>query len=463
MPRTKKKTYMLDTNILLVSPYALYAFDEHDVCITDATLEELDKHKTDPGETGVNAREAIRQLDAFRNRGDLIKGVRIREGGGMFRVEINHVNTVLPASWDVNKGDNRILRVCKALKEEKKSVILVSNDINMRVKAALLEVPAEEFRTDRSASIDEQYKGRDEIVCKAGAIDKFYRSHSLTVNDLLLKQDLYINQFLLLSDEAKPNQTALAKFDGKKIVPLLYGNGYAPWGLTPKNVGQKFAIEALMAPPDEIPLVILKGSAGCGKTILALAAGLEQTLGEDSAIYKKILVVRPNVKMDEDIGYLKGTEREKIDPLIRPIYDNLETLINIKNKGKKDEEESANYSDYLFDRGYIDAQALAYMRGRSVTNTWLILDEMQNASPTQAFSIVSRAGANTKAILCGDPEQIDNPRLDSRTNGLSFTAERMKGSPLCAQVTLSASESVRSPLAVEAINRMSPKGYQGNK
>ena len=451
-----KTTYLLDTNVLLTSPYAIFAFDEHDVSITDATLEELDKLKTSPGEKGVNAREAIRQIDTLREEGSLLEGVPILNTGGVFRVEINHIDTVLPPSWDQSAPDNRILRVCKALKEGGQTVTLVSNDINMRVKADLINVPAEEYKTDRQETLDEQYKGRMDITAKAGIVDKFYQEGSLKLKDLKLKQvDVEPNMYFLLKDEVSPKKSALARYNGKDIIPLMYADSN-PSGITGKNVGQKFVIDALMAPASEIPLVILKAVAGTGKTILALAAGLEKTIGHNPE-HSKILVVRPNIKMDEDIGFLKGSEREKIDPLIRPIYDNLEILTGVKGKNNKSNEQS--YAQYLFDKGIIDAQALAYMRGRSVANTWLLLDEAQNMTPNQAFSIISRTGINTKIVLCGDPEQIDHPRLDSRTNGLSFASERMKGSPLCAQVTLPETECVRSALAQEAIMRMSPKGF----
>ena len=454
MAKTKKKTYLLDTNILLTSPYAIFAFDEHDVCITDATLEELDKLKNNPGEKGVNAREAIRQIDILNENGNILTGSPILDQGGMFRVEINHINTDLPPSWDLSSGDNRILRVCKALKEEGKEVILVSNDINIRIKAGVLQVPAEEYRTDRTEKIDEQYKGRDILTVKPGIIDKFYKEKLLKKKDVK-KKDLTTNEFLLLQEEGNPKKSALARFNGKEIVPLK-SLDIDIWGVTPKNVGQKFALEALMSSVHETPLVILKGGAGTGKTLMAIAAGLEKTIGSYKE-HNKILIVRPNVKMDEDIGYLKGTEKDKIDPLIRPIYDNIDAITMLKEKSSKTQDKS--YSGYLFAQGIIEAQALAYMRGRSVANTWLIIDEAQNMSTTQAFSIISRAGMGTKVILCGDPEQIDNPRLDSRTNGLSFASERMKGSPYCMQVSLTEEECVRSVLAQEAIKKMSPKGY----
>lgn len=453
----KKKTYLLDTNILITSPYAITAFDEHDVSICDITLEELDKLKTSSGETGANAREAIRILDKFRQEGNLSDGVQMPLGGGVLKIEVNHISAKLPETWDQSRPDNRILRVCKGLKDDKKNVVLVSNDINMRIKADIIGVPAEEYKTEQMQKVDEQYKGRRELFVNNEVIDKLYKDGKVCLPDEL-SSDMTVNEFCLLRDETKPSHSALCRFDGKNLVPLIYEKS-SVYGVTPKNVGQRFLQEALLADVASAPLVIVKGPAGTGKTLYALAAGLERVVNgyKEENPLTQILVSRPNIKFDEDIGFLKGTEEDKISPLIRPVMDNLKVL----TKGKdKDNSRDSNYAQYLFDKGYVTAQALAYMRGRSISDTWLIIDECQNASPTQVFGIISRAGINSKVILVGDPEQIDNPRLDSRTNGLTYAAERMKGCPLCWQVTLEGKESVRSPLALEAIRRLSPKGSE---
>ena len=451
-----KKVFVLDTNILITSPYAITAFDEHDVSICDITLEELDKLKTRPGETGANAREAIRILDKFRQEGNLAEGIQLPMGGGLLKIEVNHIGAELPESWDDKSPDNRILRVCKGLKNDRKNVILVSNDINMRIKADIIGVTAEEYKTEQMQKIAEQYKGRRTIPVPSHIIDNFYDLGYARVPDALAGS-MTVNEFCTLKDTANTKHTALCRFDGERLVPLRYENA-SPYGISPRNAGQRFMQEALMTGASEAPLVIIKGPAGTAKTFYSLAVGLERVVNgykEDNP-YTQILVARPNIKFDEDIGYLKGTEEEKIGPLIRPIMDNLKILTRGQNKnGTKDE----NYTQYLFDSEIIVAQALAYMRGRSVANTWMIIDEAQNMTPTQAFGIISRAGINSKVILAGDPEQIDNPHLDSRTNGLTYAAERMKGSPLCWQITLEEKECVRSPLALEAIKRLSPKGF----
>lgn len=464
------KTYVLDTNILVASPYCLYSFDEHNVCITDVTLEELDGLKTRPSETGANARETIRLLDRLRQEGDLTVGVQLPIGGGLFHIELNHVSTELPAGWDRNKPDNRILRVCKGLLEDGESPILVSNDIAMRIKAGLVGIPAEEYRTEQVMTAKDQYKGRSEVFVTPDAIARFYRDGCLSPSDIISyvgnSEDavsLEMHEYLLLINSTDLKNTALARFDGADIVPLIYEK-YRPYGVVPKNIGQKYAQEALMATVEDAPLVILKGPAGTAKTFYSLAVGLERVVNRGE--FTRILVARPNIKFDEDIGFLKGSEEEKITPLIRPVMDNLEVLTGIREHSYKDGDDSSaegipnNYAQELFDDGYIVAQAMAYMRGRSISRTWVIIDEAQNMTPTQAFGIISRAGIGSKIILVGDPDQIDNPHLDNRTNGLSYASERMKGSPFCHQVSFDDNECTRSKLALEAIKRLSPKGYQ---
>lgn len=467
----KKKTYVLDTNVLLTSPYSVFSFDEHDVCIADVTLEELDRNKTRPGEVGANAREAIRLLDDLRKEGgDLLSGVKLPFSQGCFWIEINHIDAELPESWDKTKPDNRILRVCKGLREHGADPILVSNDIAIRIKADLIQVPAEEYKIDQVKKTNEQYKGRSKVFVTGNAIDEFYKTGKLSIKDIVLYEggsdyELSMNEFVLIIDASDEKHSALGRFDGREIVSLRYDK-FRPYDVSPRNIGQKFAQEALMAPVEEAPLVILKGPAETAKTFYSLAVGLERVInksGDDN--FDRILVTRPNVKFDEDIGYLKGTEEDKIAPLIRPIMDNLTNLTKLsarQNRTGKDDELTHpidSYVEDLFNSGCITAQAMAYMRGRSITDTWIIVDEVQNASPLQVFGIISRAGVGSKIILAGDPDQIDNPHLDSRTNGLSYASERMKGSALCRQVTFDEKECTRSPLALEAIKRLKPKGY----
>jgi PhoH-like ATPase len=238
------------------------------------------------------------------------------------------------------------------------------------------------------------------------------------------------------------------------IVPLWSLNE-EPFGVKPRNVGQRFLQEALMQDPETAPLVIVKGTAGTAKTFYSLAVGLQHTYEPATRRYRKILITRPNVQFDEDIGFLPGTEEEKIAPYLRPIIDNLEILVDRNdNERYKNEKQLRDKIDELFYRHVIVAEAMNFIRGRSITNTYLIIDEAQNLTPKQVKGIVTRVGKGTKVVLLGDPQQIDHPLLDERTNGLSYASEKMKGSPLCFQITMRSDECLRSSLAHDASTRM---------
>ena len=248
----------------------------------------------------------------------------------------------------------------------------------------------------------------------------------------------------------------LGRFDGEEIVPLrFYQRDHPVFGVSARNVGQQFALDALMNP--DAPLVILQGPAGTAKTFLSMAAALEQTYSKN--VYRKILITRPNAKMDADVGYLKGDERQKVLPTLRGLLDNMENLMQQDPRDrKKDGINCESPADTLLANGIVDAQAMAYMRGRSICRQFMIVDEMQNSTVNQVLSIITRVGEESKIVLLGDPNQIDNPYLDRISNGLVYAAERMRGSPLCWQITFNERESTRSPLAREAIERLTPKG-----
>jgi PhoH-like ATPase len=279
---------------------------------------------------------------------------------------------------------------------------------------------------------------------------------SLYIMEVEQKVDIKpeINQFFVIHSETNDSKTLLGRFNGEKIVPLKSLKD-EPFGVKPKNVGQCFLQEALMQDASAAPLVIVKGTAGTAKTFYSLAAGLEQTLDSDNRKYRKILITRPNVQFDEEIGFLPGTEQEKIAPFLRPIIDNLEILID-KNEHEryKNEKELGDKISELFDRGIITSEAMNFIRGRSITNTFLIIDEAQNLTPKQVKGIITRVGKGTKVVLLGDPQQIDHPLLDEKTNGLSYASEKMKGSPLCFQLNMLSDECLRSKLALDASNRM---------
>lgn len=452
-----KKTYVLDTNVIIVSPHALLSFEENEVVLSVVVLEELDFLKTERGESGVNARQAIRILEALRQQGNLQDGVELPKGGTL-RVELNCEDAPMPAGFGVGKNDNRLLRICMHIQKQGTTTILVTNDIVLRIKAQMLGLKAEGFTTDQVPQTDEQYRGRREAYAPEAAIQTFFKEGidpELMYTDELEagKLNPVLNEFFLIRNDCNLKHTVLGRYNGKRVIPLETLNA-TPFGVQPRNVGQRFLQEALMANVDQAPLVIVKGMAGTAKTFYALAVGLEKTMEHDG-IFRRVMVVRPNTQFDDDIGYLPGSEQEKIAPLMRPIIDNLEILVDRNEHERyKDERELRGKIDELFDRGIIICEAMNFMRGRSITKTYLVIDEAQNLTPKQAKGILTRVAKGTKLILLGDPMQIDNPLLDERTNGLAYASEHMKGSPLCWQVTMNPDECERSSLAADAILRL---------
>ena len=335
----------------------------------------------------------------------------------------------------------------------------------MRVKAAILGVQAEDFRNDKVAEIENQYTGRATVYTSTAVINDFYKDdlRFIDVCDLkyydeqtssLVNPSLVTNQFLLIKSTDNSRHTAVGRFDGKKVVQLKYRNRN-PFGVIPRNVGQIFLQECLMMSAEEAPLIIIKGMSGTAKTFYSLAVGLYKYMECRPRDYHHILICRPNIPMDEDIGFLPGSEAEKISPFMRGIRDNLFTLMS--GNTAVEDKEIAQVEDtvqMLFDKRIIQTEALAYQRGRSVQKYWMIFDEMQNSTPRQAKGVITRPGLGTKIILLGDPAQIDHPYLDSRTNGLVYASDKMCGSKLCFQVTMEPEECERSPLAAEAAMRL---------
>lgn len=468
------KTYVLDTNVLIQSPYALGSFEDNKVVLPIAVLEELDKLKNDDGERGANARQSIRYLEQLRLTGNLFEGVTLPSGGTL-KIEANFVQVDLPFTYALDSNDNRILKVCKGLAEKGEAVILVTKDILVRLKAQKIGITAEDFTTEQSPLLKEQYSGRLHVYASDKAMSEFKKKgiapdqiyqrtacdNPITDGDdtalaASFRQEVkpIPNQFFIIHSETSEKKTLLGRYNGKLIVPLR-SLKEEPFGVKPANVGQRFLQEALLEDADTAPLVIVKGPAGTAKTFYSLAVGLECIFETDRKRYRRILITRPNVQFDEDIGFLPGTEQEKIAPYLRPVIDNLEILVDRNEKERyKNEKELRGKIDELFSRGIIMAEAMNFIRGRSITHTYLIIDEAQNLTPKQVKGIVTRVGKGTKVILLGDPGQIDHPLLDERTNGLSYVSEKMKGSPLCYQLTMQTEECERSALAMDAAKRM---------
>lgn len=455
------KNYVIDTNVLIQAPDALQCFEDNRIILPLAVLEELDGLKKAEGETGASARSVIRFLEQLRQKGNLLEGVNM-ENGGWLRIEKNFREEVLPEEFSDRTSDNRILKVCIGLQREcPEQVILVTKDMVMRLKAQILGIQAQDFIKEQVLEQENQYSGRGEYFVPEELFKEFKKKgikteeiYGVTEEGKRYTPVLAENQFVIIKADQSAKKTHLGRVENGVLRKLEYRKS-TPYGVTPRNAGQYFLQEALMQPAEKAPLVIVKGMAGTSKTFYSLAVGLEKVLNHPTGEYRRILVCRPNAQFDDDIGFLPGDEQEKISPLLRPVIDNLEQLIDSNEEERyKDERELQGKIDEIFSRGLIQAEALNFIRGRSIVKTYLIIDEAQNTTPNQIKGIVTRAGKGTKIILLGDPNQIDRPFLDERTNGLSYAAEHMKGSPLCWQITMGAEECERSLLAMDAAKRL---------
>ncbi|PYZ93281.1 hypothetical protein CR194_08795 [Salipaludibacillus keqinensis] len=409
------KTYILDTNVLLQDPLAIYSFEENEVIIPAVVLEEIDSKKRYMDEIGRNAREVARLLDDLRGKGLLHEGVKLPNGGSLV-VELNH------RTFDQMKkhffeltNDNRILAVALNLSLEKtRSVVLVSKDALLRVKADALGLRSEDFLSDRIVQFDRMYQGYEESWLEPEKMDELFEKKQIPIDNIQTKHK-YPNHFYIFKDSSNGTRSALAVMNLKGTHLQLFVNQFeATWGIKPRNVQQKMALELLTR--EDIPLVTMVGKAGTGKTLLSLAAGLYQT--EDLNRYKKLLVARPVIPMGKDIGYLPGEKEEKLRPWMQPIYDNLEFLFNT-NKAAELEQILAGMSS-------IQVEALTYIRGRSIPDQFIIIDEAQNLTKHEVKTILTRVGEGSKIVLMGDPKQIDHPYLDEYTNGLTYVTERFK-------------------------------------
>ena len=433
------KIYLLDTSVLLHRPEAIFSFGENQVVIPVVVLDELDNFKRGSMEINRNARHIISLFDDLRSRGPIFEGVALDKGGSL-KVETElgrETKGLMPKGFE-STPDNHILATALGTKKStNRKVILVSKDINMRVKAEALGLLAEDYKADQLVDPDEMYTGHAEVVVPQEMIDRMYKEKTVNVNGSLSKdQVFYPNQFLMLVSADSPSITALARYDGDNL-ELLRDPRHDIWGIRPLNREQRYAVELLL--DDSVPLVTLAGKAGTGKTILAIAAGLQKVVNDK--LYRRLSIYRPVVPMGRDIGYLPGTEQEKLTPWMQPIFDNLEFLLNEgdrKNRG-------TSKLDYLIDSNVLDIKALTYIRGRSLPHQFIIVDEAQNLTPHEVKTIVTRAGHGTKLVLTGDPYQIDSPYLDSTSNGLTHVVERFRGQKMAAHVTMQKGE--RSPLA----------------
>jgi PhoH-like ATPase len=429
-----KKNYVLDTNVLLHDPRAIFSFADNNVIVPIYVIEEIDSFKKEASERGRNAREVARRLDSFRAQGSLAEGVHL-EAGGLLQVALGtrQVPDALRAS---QTADNFILAVALEVRDRDLGIrtIVVSKDVNMRIRADALGLRSEDYDTDR-IQFDELYSGAGEIEASRTEVDQFYAQGAL---ELGRENGLFANQFMLVRDRENPQHTALGRFDSTTgRLQSLRKTRDGVWGIKPRNREQHYALDLLL--DDDIKLVTLVGKAGTGKTLLALAAGLAKSVEDGS--YHKLLVSRPIFPLGRDLGFLPGDVEEKLNPWMQPIYDNIELLLGIS---KHDKKEGRSYHE-LIDLGYIEIEPLTYIRGRSIPHQYMIVDEAQNLTPHEVKTIITRAGEGTKIILTGDPYQIDHPYLDSSNNGLTNVAERFKPEAIAGHVTLAKGE--RSQLA----------------
>ena len=433
-----KKTYVIDTSVFLSDANALYRFKNNDIVIPIKVLEEVDKHKKRQDSVGFNARLIIKHLDGLRMKGSLHKGLRIGKGMGILRVA--KASTALPKDLDFNIPDHQILSVAvqESLDNERRKVIVVSRDINMRVIADSLGLISEDYETNSIVEDkDKVYEGFAETLVDDEFIERFYDNEEMVLEESMVKEKLYPNQFLLLISSSNPKKSAICRFYDHKspLKPINVKEYSKSWGVVPRNKEQTFAYDLLF--DDDIPLVSLIGRAGSGKTLMAIAAGLEQVVGFGERKYKKIVVSRPVQPMGKDIGFLPGTMEEKMGPWLMPIHDNLEFILGNKHQIKS-----------YFEKGQIEVEALTYIRGRSISNAFIIIDEAQNLTAHEVKTIITRVGEGTKVILTGDIEQIDNIYTNETSNGLTYAIEKFKHAELAGHITFRKGE--RSKIATLA-------------
>tara|TARA_B100000085_G_scaffold283356_1_gene313846 strand:- start:13697 stop:15016 length:1320 start_codon:yes stop_codon:yes gene_type:complete len=437
-----KKTYVLDTSVYLTDANCITCFQNNDIVIPLKVLEEIDKHKKRQDSVGSQARSIIRKLDDLRTRGSLSRGVRIEKGMGILKVS-SYNPLCLPDDLDMEDSDNQIIATALSEQEvapKSRKVVVVSRDINMRVKCDALGLLTEDYNAEQVVDkADGLYTGLSKILVDEQIIDKFYSG-----DDVFLNQEdhpiLYPNQFIMLISNSNDKKTALARFVEfclplNKVTKISAG----VWKTQPRNKEQQFALDLLMDP--KIPVVTLVGRAGSGKTLLALASGLEQTFGSES-LYKKIVVTKPVEPVGKDIGFLPGSMEDKMLPWLAPIQDNLQFLMG----------DDKSTLELYMEKGQIEVEAMTFIRGRSISNAFIVIDEVQNMTQHEIKTVLTRVGEGTKIVLTGDIEQIDNVYIDATNNGLSYVVERLKEETISGHITLLRGE--RSKVATIAATKL---------
>ena len=457
-----RKTFVLDTNVLLHDPQALTRFQDNHVVIPIEVVEEIDRFKRDPAEKGRNARQVSRLLDGLRQLGNLSEGVTIDEAsGGTVKVVFCRRETLsqLPPELKGGNGDNNILAVALEQRLEEvmggqPPVVLVTKDTNLRIKADAVGLIAQDYTTDK-VDLQDLYPGCCELWVSADEMSRLKDAGGLPLEAISAESfglaDLKANEGVTLVDQAQPSHTLLARFHAEtaSLQPLHRVSKAKLGRIQPRNREQTFALDLLLDPT--VQLLTMVGKAGTGKTLLALAAGLNQVA--DERIYERLLVTRPVIPLGKDIGFLPGDIQEKMGPWMQPVIDNLDFLLGSGDDGHGSRSghrgPRSNWAD-LKGMGLLEVEAISYIRGRSIPGQFMVVDEAQNLTPHEVKTIVTRVGEGTKIVLTGDPYQIDNPYVDSESNGLTWLVERFKGQALAGHITLMRGE--RSPLAELAAN-----------
>lgn len=426
-----RKIFILDTNVLIHDPYSIYNFRGNDIYLPIEVIEEIDKLKQKPN-TAIHARMASRVLEEIRKKGNLSEGIELPDDI-FFKVEKTADLSLLPEGLKKEVIDNHIIAVVMGVKkrEPKRKVIFVTKDINLRIKADAVGVEVEDYSTDRVV-YDDLDKGYMEIEVSKDIFDKFNKSGKVDLSELNLEFSPTPNFFFIF--KCGQEETA-GRVIGEKVKKFLNGD-ISAWGARARNQEQRFAMELLM--DDNVKAVSLVGKAGTGKTLLAIAAGLEQVVERKK--YSKLYIARPIIPMGKDLGFLPGNEKDKLRPWMQPIFDNIEFLSDVK--GDKAGEKVITGLESM---GLLKVEALTYIRGRSMPNAFIVIDEAQNLTPLEIKTIITRVGENTKIVFTGDPYQIDSAYLDANTNGLTYMADKLKDEKIAGHITLVKGE--RSPLA----------------
>jgi PhoH-like ATPase len=430
------KNYILDTNVLLHDPVALLSFQDNHVLIPIEVIEEVDRFKRESSERGQNARTISRMLDALRSQGSLSEGVALSSGG---KLRILFAPKKNGSHGGNGSADSRIVALAQSLqrKQPKIPTILVSKDINLRIKADALGLAAQDYESDR-VQIQDLYTGMFDWTVSSQLFGQFRNQGELPLPVHALR---LANEFCTLTEEGHSKRTLLAKVDptATRLIPIT-DTREGIWGIKPRNREQRFALDALL--DERIRMVTLMGKAGTGKTLLAMAVGVKRTAQDRE--YRRLVVARPTISMGKELGFLPGSLEEKLNPWMQPIHDALELLSDL-NMGHDNRR-----SQDLLHSGLIVVEALSYIRGRSIAHQFMIIDEAQNLTPLEVKTIITRVGSGTKIIFTGDPYQIDNPYVDSASNGFNYLVSKFRGQPLFAHIELQKGE--RSELAELAAN-----------